>query len=202
MERDREFESWMDTYAAGSTVDPLPADTIAEKATVLAKAESREWTWNAVATAFAFGAFATLVVVTRSAYFAAFTAFALPVLGGSFLVHGILHRTLPGRPEGSMKEHVERALARARVRLRMARVNVVSLSVLTLAFWGWYPFFALSKADKFAAQPWRPVVGVVTAIVVFTFAFRTVLDHAKKRRAEWESWRATARSIDPGLLLP
>jgi hypothetical protein len=154
-----------------------------------------DWVGQIAGNAFAAVVFGWVVVFTRSALFAGFAAFVLPVLFG-LSGYFVYLRVDEGRvPMTTVRDHVIRALRQRRIRLRFMRASVWALAVLALGFWMWVPFVWLSRWERIAADPSRLVVAVIAAIATFAASFAVVVRQRRKAREELTKWEAIAVAL-------
>lgn len=155
-----------------------------------------DWAAQIVGNAFAALVFAWVVVFTRSALFAGFAAFVLPVLFGLSGYFVYLRLDESRVPTTTVREHVERAVRQRRMGHRFMNASVWALAVLAIGFWIWVPFVWLSRWERIAAEPSRLVIAVTAAIATFSVAFVWVVRQRRKAREELEKWNAIASALD------
>lgn len=205
MTHDDELSRWSEEFRAPGTTDvrlgaggggglPGVEEILAE-----GRRDDRrrlvDWVGQIAGNAFAAVVFGWVVIFTRSALFAGFAAFVLPVLFGlsGYFVYLRLDETRGVAT--SVRDHVERAVRQRRIRHRFMRASVWALAVLALGFWVWVPFVWLSRWERIATEPSRLVIAVSAAIVTFVASFAFVVRQRRKAREELEKWQAIASAF-------
>jgi MFS family permease len=196
MSQDDELARWSSDFRASEEQSKLPT---AEEILAESRKDDRrrivDWVAQLVGTAFAALVFGWIVVFTRSALFAGFAAFVLPVLfalSGYFVYLRLDERRVRMT---AVRDHVDRAVRQRRIRHRFMRVSLWALALLTLGFWVWVPFVWLSRWERIEAAPWRLVVAVSFAILVFASGFAWAVRQRRKTREELEKWEAIASAM-------
>ncbi len=184
-----EWSLWAEDFRVPHGAAIPSADEIIAQARRDARREWIAWTLQIGGTLFVIAAFLALIAQTRSAMFAALSAIVLPAFLVSF---GCFVYFRPSRwsSEGSsVTAHVALAVRRRSRDHRMMRVSRAVFGFLVAAHWVWYPLFLVSRIEKFAAEPWRIVVGTAAAVLVFGVAWWFVTRTARTTAVELAKWK-------------
>ncbi len=170
-------------------------DEILAQAARDARNERLEWAYQIGGPTFAAVALVYTAVQMRSVMFVILAAVAIPTLFAllGFFVH--VRREARRSVGASVADHVGALVARRRADLQLVRAARVALALLITAFWIWLPIYVWTKADRFAAEPWKIGISVCVAVLVFVVAWRQMVLQVEKAGLEVERWSAVAGSL-------
>lgn len=197
MKTDPELLKWAEDLQDPEDAVALSAEAVLARAATDERRERGEWVLQLGALVFAVLVLIVLVAKTRSPFFAALGAIVLPVLVALFGVTIYLRQETWGIRVASVKEHVALTVRRRLVSHRIVQVNRAAMALLSAAFFSWFPFLALSPAERFGAEPWRLVVGVTVSVFVFGGAWVGLGRVVRRTGAELARWQDVEASLDP-----
>ena len=197
MKADPELLKWAEDFQYPEDAAALSAEAVVARSATDRGRERREWVLQLGALVFAVLVFVILVAKTRSPFFAALAAIVLPVLVALFEVTIYLRQETRGIRVASVKEHVALTVRRRLVSHRIGQVNRVAMAFLSIAYFAWYPFFVLSRAERFGGEPWRLLVGVTASVFVFGGAWFALGRVVRRTGAELARWKEIEASLDP-----
>lgn len=199
---DAELAAWAEDFRAdgntgdGGRDDAPSADEIVREARRQEQRHRRDVVVQVVSLLFAIAVFLGLLLRTRSMVLAALTAIVLPTLVGLFGVFVHLRQAVGQRTGTTVASYVAFSLRGHRAEERILRANRTGLAVLALVFWAWLPVWVLSRADRFASEPWRLAVGASVAMVIFAGAWWHLGRKVRQARAARERMERIAASLE------
>jgi hypothetical protein len=193
--KDDDLDLWTEDFRQPDSLALPSTDEIVAQSGRDRRKERVEWATQIAGLTFAMTVFTWLVVSTRSTLFAVFAAVVMPILFALFAWFVILRVGAARNDVTTVGDHVARAVRHRRVNHRLARASLAALVVLTIAFFVWLPFLTLSRVERFAAEPWRAVVGVVASIAVFGGGFAWTARSLRKTRRELDRWIAVEAAL-------
>lgn len=197
---DSQLAAWAEDFRAegtgGDGGEAPSADEIVREARRREQKHRRDVVVQVVSLLFAIAVFLGLLLRTRSMVLAALTAIVLPTLVGLFGIFVHLQQAVGQRTGTTVASYVAFALRGHRAEERILRANRTGLAALALVFWAWLPIWVLSRADRFATEPWRLAVGALVALVIFVGAFWHLGRKVAQARAARERMERIAASLE------
>jgi len=192
---DEELSSWAEDFRAPAA-EPLSAEAVLREAARGARQERLAWVSQLGGLVFAIAVFLGLVVRSRSALLAGLSAVVLPTLLAlfGFFIH--VRQSIGKNADASVASFVTLTTRRRQGELKLLQVNRAALGFLAAVFWLWLPLFVLSRAERFAAQPWRLAVATLFSLAVFGGAWWRLGRLVRRARGDLARWRELAASFD------